>query len=56
MYTGTLIDDLIKTVQRAEAETTQVAAAPKPKQSGIVGLQMFMHQMQHTQRIRIGIA
>jgi len=55
MYTGKLIDQLIEAVQRAETDAQQVAA-PKSKQSNMREIQMFMHQMQHTQRVRVGVA
>jgi hypothetical protein len=55
MYTGTVIDDLIKTVQRAEVDAKQIAA-PKSRQSAMFELQVFMHKMQQTQRVRVGAA
>jgi hypothetical protein len=55
MYSGKLIDELIQAVQRAEAESREsMTAQPKTTQSGMVNLQMFMHQMQHAQRVRLG--
>ncbi len=55
MYTGTLIDDLIRAVEQVEAEAKPVAAP----QSGMIELQMFMKQMQYTfnaGQVRAGIA
>ncbi len=55
MYTGTLIDELIKTVQKAETETK----LPKEyDQAANFELQLFMqlqgaHNLRH---IRVGIA
>ncbi len=56
MYTGTMIDDLLKAVQKAEMHSKSVE---RKKQIGMLELQLFMQQMQHSQnvsRIRIGAA
>lgn len=56
MYTGTLIDDLINTVQKAETEARTVEPQ---KQSAMIELQMFMAQMQQRYRVsqfNVGIA
>lgn len=57
MYSGTLIDDLIKAVQQVEA-VAKPTAEPQ-KKPGMIELQLFMRQMQCTQnvgQVRVGIA
>jgi hypothetical protein len=57
MYNGTVIDDLIQAVQKAETEAQQSATAgPKAIQPGTVDLQLFMHEMQFAQRTHLGVA
>lgn len=56
MYTGTMIDDLIKAVQHAE---TEAKPSVTQKQQQMIELQIFMAQMQHAQsmgHIRVGVA
>ncbi len=56
MYRGTLIDELIKTVQHAETESK---VKEQQKQVGMIELQLFMQQMncsQNLRHIRVGIA
>ncbi len=56
MYTGTLIDELIKTVQHAETESK---TKQQQRQIGMTELQLFMQQMncsQNLRHIRVGIA
>jgi hypothetical protein len=58
MYSGTLIDDLIKAVQQVEAEVQPRLAEPQ-RQPGMIELQLFMSQMQHMQNarpVRVGMA
>jgi hypothetical protein len=50
MYTGTVIDDLIKAVQHVETEAKPMAEPQK--QPGMIELQLFMRQMQHMQHVR----
>jgi hypothetical protein len=51
MYTGTLIDDLIKAVQQAEAEV-KPRLSERQRQPGMIELQLFMSQMQHMQHMQ----
>ncbi len=56
MYTGTMIDDLLKAVQKAEMHSK---AIERKKQIGMLELRLFMEQMQHSnnvRRIRVGAA
>ncbi len=62
MYTGTLIEDLIKTVQHTETTTVVNTAAkrkppvPMVKRGGMLELRAFMIKMQQVQRVRAGVA
>ncbi len=56
MYTGTMIDELLKAVQKAEMRSK---ATERKKQIGMLELQLFMQQMQHSNvvsGVRVGAA